>query len=279
MNELEWFTSEDPVAMLRWLNSDWAGGTHLPPDERKLRLFATACYAASYGHDRAVLPSAGGYGNWDRGEANVPEDRDVPKNVAESWCETDDILHGGIAKPAKAAILRDIFGNPFRAMTLPKCERCSGYKFGAYGQGGFTTGARCTRCGGTGSPWLTPTVRTLAKAAYEDRLPDGTLDPVTLLALADALEEAGCDGEECRECRGKGKRLFCRRCRGRWVYTSARLCPECSWKESDVIPAEVIACGSCNGDGAAPASLLGHLRSPGPHYRGCWAVDLVLGRG
>lgn len=24
--------------------------------------------------------------------------------------------------------------------------------------------------------------------------------------------------------------------------------------------------------------LLEHLRSPGPHVRGCWAIDLVLGR-
>ena len=24
--------------------------------------------------------------------------------------------------------------------------------------------------------------------------------------------------------------------------------------------------------------LLGHLRGPGPHVRGCWAVDLVLGK-
>jgi hypothetical protein len=26
------------------------------------------------------------------------------------------------------------------------------------------------------------------------------------------------------------------------------------------------------------AELLGHLRSPGPHVRGCWALDLVLGK-
>jgi hypothetical protein len=26
------------------------------------------------------------------------------------------------------------------------------------------------------------------------------------------------------------------------------------------------------------AELLGHLRGPGPHVRGCWAVDLLLGR-
>jgi hypothetical protein len=30
--------------------------------------------------------------------------------------------------------------------------------------------------------------------------------------------------------------------------------------------------------GCTDTELLGHLRSPGPHVRGCWAVDLVLGK-
>ena len=30
--------------------------------------------------------------------------------------------------------------------------------------------------------------------------------------------------------------------------------------------------------GCADADPLGHLRGPGPHVRGCWAVDLLLGR-
>jgi hypothetical protein len=30
--------------------------------------------------------------------------------------------------------------------------------------------------------------------------------------------------------------------------------------------------------GCADAELLGHLRGPGPHVRGCWAVDLLLGK-
>jgi hypothetical protein len=30
--------------------------------------------------------------------------------------------------------------------------------------------------------------------------------------------------------------------------------------------------------GCTDAELLGHLRAPGPHVRGCWAVDLVSGR-
>ena len=30
--------------------------------------------------------------------------------------------------------------------------------------------------------------------------------------------------------------------------------------------------------GGTDAGLLAHLRSPGPHVRGCWAVDLLLSR-
>jgi hypothetical protein len=30
--------------------------------------------------------------------------------------------------------------------------------------------------------------------------------------------------------------------------------------------------------GCTDPSILGHLRSPGPHVRGCWALDLVLGK-
>jgi hypothetical protein len=31
--------------------------------------------------------------------------------------------------------------------------------------------------------------------------------------------------------------------------------------------------------GCDQADLLAHLRGPGPHVRGCWAVDLILGKG
>ncbi len=30
--------------------------------------------------------------------------------------------------------------------------------------------------------------------------------------------------------------------------------------------------------GCADAELLGHLRGPGPHVRGCWAVDMIPGK-
>ena len=30
--------------------------------------------------------------------------------------------------------------------------------------------------------------------------------------------------------------------------------------------------------GCTEADILGHLRGPGPHVRGCWVVDLILGK-
>jgi len=65
-----------------------------------------------------------------------------------------------------AHLLRDLFGNPFRAITVAPT-------------------------------WRTLTVTTLATAAYEERaLPTGTLDADRLAVLADALEDAGCTDEQ-----------------------------------------------------------------------------------
>jgi hypothetical protein len=31
--------------------------------------------------------------------------------------------------------------------------------------------------------------------------------------------------------------------------------------------------------GCTDEALLGHCRQPGEHFRGCWAIDLLTGRG
>jgi hypothetical protein len=36
--------------------------------------------------------------------------------------------------------------------------------------------------------------------------------------------------------------------------------------------------GSLEAAGCTESELLGHLRGPGPHIRGCWALDLALGK-
>ena len=83
----------------------------------------------------------------------------------------------------QACIFRDIFGNPFRPITLNPA-------------------------------WLTPAVVQMAQAIYDDRAFD------RMPALADALHDAGCGNNE----------------------------------------------------------ILGHCRGAGPHVRGCWVVDMVLGK-
>src|SRR2546423_14448951 len=65
---------------------------------------------------------------------------------------------------AQCKLLGDLFGSPFRPVSLPPA-------------------------------WLTAAVAGLALAAYEGRvLPSGELEPQRLAVLADALEEAGASG-------------------------------------------------------------------------------------
>jgi hypothetical protein len=39
-----------------------------------------------------------------------------------------------------------------------------------------------------------------------------------------------------------------------------------------------VAADALEDAGCTDPELLGHLRGPGPQVRGCWAVDLVLGK-
>jgi len=86
-------------------------------------------------------------------------------------------------KTAQAFLLREIFGNPIRPVTINPV-------------------------------WLTQTVLALAQAAYDNRnLPAGTLDNARLAVLADALEDAGCTNQDIlNHCRQPGEHV-----RGCWV--------------------------------------------------------------
>ena len=224
MTEQEWLTAADPQPMLKYVRGR--------SSERKLRLFAVACcrqvwhlladertrtavevaerfadggaaqeelaaarYAAAYAGMAAGLASFSAYqatltaaahdavyAGWDAATANFAAD-------AAAFATTDPAARAA-AEQEQVIALRDIFGNPFRLVPPDPS-------------------------------WPTADIRALARAAYSARiLPAGTLDPVRLAVLADALEDAGC----------------------------------------------------------TDADVLWHLRGENPHVRGCWVIDLLLGK-
>lgn len=306
MTEHEWLTSTDPAEMLRWVMGGPWQRPDASPSDRKLRLFVAAGM-------RVVLP-----------ESKLPpdveamaDDPSIPHNPM--WWATDrDVL--GAARCVVTAshregrleslsnLLRDICGNPYKPppaiVRKPKqvCPRCrKGDRLWLRKREGDSW--HCTHCRLNCHPvlleatsWLTPTVVSLAEAAYQERgnscpvsyhhLPhdycdgtpsekrryNGTLDPVRLMVLADALEEAGCGNEDIlMHLRGMEKRpkKFCFTC-GCRVWTPGR-------KQGGV---RMTWCAGCGANGPYEADALETEWHPSrsPHVRGCWAVDLLLGK-
>jgi hypothetical protein len=200
MTEAEWLAATNPTLMLKFLRGK--------ASDRKLRLFAVACcrhiwhllvdersrrgveeaerYAEgltkrsrlsaawneSYGvycwkrrSDRIAAAAAATYSAWIWGDdaAQVAADR-----VVEVVRLCDTITDPRTTRHVQSLVLADIFGNPFRPITLDPA-------------------------------WLTPTVFALARGIYAKRAFD------RLPILADALQDAGCeDADTLGHCRGPG---------------------------------------------------------------------------
>jgi hypothetical protein len=242
MNQSEWMACAHPGPMLYVVQGPEPQHGGFPTrkiSKRKLHLWVEACRRAT---GRLGL-------------ANVPATPAEVERAAHAWC-LDAYWGEECPLALRAALLRDLVGNPWRPVTLPyRCREC-GIPCGTPASGYY-----CVRCGADESvcPWLTPTVLSLARAAYDERLPDGFLDPARLAVLSDALEETGYGGERCAKC-----------CGG--VVMMA------VWDNPGPVRREVATdCAHCLGSGVLPHPILAHLRSPGPHAPGCHVVDLLLG--
>lgn len=304
MDEQEWLVSVDPGAMLTTLTGDTSDGQPIPfhggmgVSVRQLKLWVAAMAAAS-----AHTYLGGWYDKWAAEEPILLEPELRPIDEARMWCDPEVDEVGDPSMAVRADLLREIRGNPFRPVTLPAstdpCKRCRGKGVHAPGAGAGAVGrlpsvVSCRRCKGRGfrsHQWLTPAVLTLADAAYNEQkrecklcregfarigfpnrkgfglpgCPDckgngtvdnGTLDPERLGVLADALEEAGC------------------------VPSCKEECQRCKPSQSDKLVGIVIPwspCGHCADSrlvwGLHP--VVAHLRSPGPHVRGCHVLDLI----
>ncbi|MDY3553783.1 hypothetical protein R5W24_002897 [Gemmata sp. JC717] len=217
MTEAEWLAATNPTPMLIFLRAK--------ASNRKLRLFSVACCcrikqliyspwdkvleAAEQFADGLIRPNellatrAGAdavHGETMAVEAAAASDHFPSKNADDAAGYASEAVARIVApgypqnliawqtarmfeELAQCAILRDIFGNPFRPVAVERS-------------------------------WLTSTVLLLTERIYQDR----AFDQIPI--LADALQDAGCGNDD----------------------------------------------------------ILNHLRSDGPHVKGCWALDLVLGK-
>ena len=318
MTESEWFNSTDPQAMLRWLvNPAGPANSRIVPSDRKLRLFAVACArsiasqhqairlravdAVSLKAIRTAEEQADGLITDREAEQRFPAATICMPNAAEAsaWIVKDAMLIDNGA--GVAAVLRCVVGNPFRPVVLPHfpdCPVCEGSGRFLVGSGEDAESMSCQCC-----PWRTPTVVGIAQAAYNERpgrkcsecngngniefkergeyvwemlqrqckechgrrrIEDGRLDNDTLGVLADCLEDNGCpELLPCTGCLGAGSVN---------LGLADAICDQCYYSYY------VESGGYWRGKGLMLNPILAHLRSPGPHVRGCWAVDLILGK-
>jgi hypothetical protein len=283
MTESEWLASDDPAAMLAHLTHEThrhAHGVVLAPrdaplaSDRKLRLFACACCRQVWvrltdGLSRAAVEVAERFADdpaGARGLFNMTYGRLGKLEHSATWLLVlrcfwhPAALADGIANTypysppaAQAALLRCLVGNPWRPWVVCRRDRCQPV-YGSCALDSGHAGQHDARPKRFEAGWLRLrdcAVPRVAESIYQARRFDA------LPVLADALEEAGCPAEEA-----------CARCGGRGDVALG-------------FPGEVVGwqtCpGPCRGKGRLRNPLLAHLRGPGPHARGCWALDLVLG--
>ncbi len=225
MTKNEWDASNDPAAMMHhYLNCMGRRDGYHQISDRKLRLFCAAHYRLCWG--MGLDESTKGYVKrspwlyWERGQADLLDEGD---DGHDGGCPMRNAMACAIHPPDHvdktkvAGLIREIGGDPWTrrgredADGVVRWEGCDfvdsfvrpaiARQYGSY----FLVVRNC---------WLTPDVLRLAEALWEEGYGAQTY------ALADALEEAGCD----------------------------------------------------------ETRLPDHLRSKELHVRGCWAVELVLGK-
>lgn len=255
MTEVEWLASEDPAAMLRWMITETHEVSRAPKySDRKLRLFACACCRRVWDRitderARAAVEVAERHAEGEATDADRSEARRRAWDVS-GWMNAlgKRILTRSAAEAASGMLLRTLqIGTPedavrHRVAQAALLREIVGSPF------------RPVTLPPGLCPWLTPAVLSLARAAYDERScrwegrmhdhdePSGWVEDGTLdSARLLVLSDA-------LEEAGCDSKELLRHLRGHeraWFYHG----PDDVW------------------DG---------LR--GPHVRGCWALDLILGK-
>lgn len=237
MTEQEWLTSENPAGMFAHLGKRVSS--------HKLRCWVDACNALCkypYEHEGCDIAAAD----------------DPPIHLfIHAWAD-ESVANGDLPQATKAALLREIVGNPFRPPT-PRCTWCAGDGLDSHED----DERKCTLCKGSGcmpvpKDWLTRDVLALATAIQDEhRFEDMPI-------LADALEDAGCNNVE-----------ILNHCRA-----ACPSCKEAAFKTGD--SGGPLMGGDVKLGARMTRHLLRNCACRGTrllqHVRGCWVLDLVRGK-
>jgi hypothetical protein len=240
MTEAEWLAAMSPMPMLQFLS---AGAS-----ERKRRLFACACCYRIWSRlvderSRAAVETCEGYADGQTTDESLRSAHlDSGHAFAEAqWAAESDVE----TTPAKAAI-RLGCGADFSAEWTADWSAA--------------TAGVTAREGGHGSHELAP---------------DEVWEQYNPAYLAAETEEAGTQASLLRDIFGNPFRpvAFSPDWRTDTVVSLAK-----QMYESRDFGAMPILADALQDAGCDSADILDHCRGPGPHVRGCWVVDLVLGK-
>ena len=246
MTEADWDSCTDPMPMLEWLL------TAAKPSDRKLRLFACACH-------RRVRHWAG-------------DDNDLNRAVdLMERCADGPVVGLGPEAIEQAEV--EMIGPAYRGWrSTPWVENAASYA-------------------GYSATWLE---WQMVEAAYDATVPGRSADLAAARAARDLAETAhrralaAERGEQCsllRDLFGNpfrplpplGSALL--NWNGGAVMQLARAAyEERILPEGHLDPARLAVLADALEEAGAPEEVLAHLRAPGPHVRGCWAVDYLLGK-
>lgn len=292
MTENDWVECDDVMDLLglvaRVYVATEAGGEWSSPrhgvSDRKLRLFAAACCRRSWElltderSRRAVKVGerfADGLAdeNVRAGQCTLMHWRNArgAKPTSLDWVAhwsvcgdgiIKDVAYGGFSLvTGPAGLLRDVVRCPLSPTRLTGGAWRGPTVMSLAGAAYEARSVRCERCGGSGElPYPLPfepyyeETEVCAVCGGAGSFNDGTLDPALLSVLADAMEDGGCvDEPVLRHLRGWER---CRTCLNR--LRDGR---------GDSVGG---VCEGCDDSG--------WVRSTEPHVKGCWALDLVLGK-
>lgn len=270
MDASKWVACEDPLDLLFWLGAHQHSSVPRRLSDRKLWLTFLAIERAWHGttcSPQVVRSLVAAEDDAEDGDLEPHVLGGLRTHYQLSACPAQNLersirTHKDPAdQPLWADIVKDVAGNPYtrdrlshRGRSREEVLAARNSVYGCCNRCADNQGCDCLERATTNPAWLTPTVRGLAEGVY----------PIRAL---------------CARCGGQGV-LWNRPAPDAWNCTVCVPCKGIGVLTHRTLDGEQMSvlADAMEEAGCDTHDVMGHLRDPGPHYCGCWALDYVLGK-